>query len=162
MSRFAVLIGEINHGLADLDKITCQTQALLKKVEVTADDDYLGTIALNVHSFYSGAERIFRDIASSIDNALPEGADWHRRLLRQMDIAVPDIRPAVLSEASLKQLDELCRFRHVVRNVYAFELVPERVNDVATELPNCLLQLERDLSSFCEFLVALNGSLSGS
>ena len=40
-----------------------------------------------LHSFYSGAERIFREIARTVDASMPESVDWHRRLLRQMSIA---------------------------------------------------------------------------
>jgi hypothetical protein len=156
VSRFAVLVGEINHDLADLQQIVSQTQALLAKVQATGDADYLGTVALNLHGFYSGAERLFREVALAVDGSLPEGADWHRRLLRQMAAAVPEVRPEVLSSETLKRLNELCAFRHVVRNVYTFELIPSRVEDLADGLPGCLAQLQADLQRFCGFLMAVN------
>ena len=59
MSRYAVLIGEIEQDLRDLQALIAQNTALMQKVETTGDTDYLGTVALNLHSFYSGAERIF-------------------------------------------------------------------------------------------------------
>ena len=37
------------------------------------------------------------------------------------------IRPAVIGPESASALDELRRFRHLVRNVYTFNLVPEKM-----------------------------------
>jgi hypothetical protein len=156
MSHFVVLIGQIQQDLVDLEQLVNNTQALMAKVQTTGDLDYLGTVALNLHGFYSGAERMFREIAIGVDGALPEGSDWHRRLLRQMGAALPDVRPEVLSTDTLKCLNELCAFRHVVRNVYTFELIPSRVEDLAAKLPDCLEHLRTDLLEFCHFLKSLS------
>lgn len=110
-----------------------------------------------MHGFYSGAERIFREVASEVDETLPSGTDWHRRLLRQMAKAVPDIRPALLGDESLKMLNDLCAFRDVVRNIYTFELIPSRVHELAATLPDCLARLREDLQAFCQFLHTVNG-----
>jgi ABC-type transporter Mla subunit MlaD len=111
MSRYAVLVGRIERDLEDLEQLANKTNLLIEKVRATADTDYLGTVALNLHSFYSGTERIFRDIALEIDSSLPEGSDWHRRLLRQMLADIPDVRPKLLSDRTFKMLNELCAFR---------------------------------------------------
>ncbi|MEM8545231.1 MAG: hypothetical protein AAGF66_14730 [Cyanobacteria bacterium P01_H01_bin.119] len=159
MTRYAVLVGEINRDLADLERLVEQTQALMSKVQSTGDEDYLGTVALNLHGFYAGVERIFRDVALTVDGSLPDGADWHRRLLRQMAAVVPEIRPAVVSSTTLQKLTELCAFRHVVRNVYTFDLIPNRIEALAHELPKCLTHLQVDLQRFCEFLMTVNGAV---
>jgi len=157
MSRYDVLVGRIERDLKDLEQLVNKTNVLIEKVNTTGDIDYLGTVALNLHSFYSGAERIFRDVALEIDDSLPEGSDWHRRLLRQMSAEVPNVRPKILSDSTFKALNELCAFRHVVRNVYTFDLIPSRVQDLASTLPHCLEELQTDLQSFCQFLTAING-----
>ncbi|RMF30687.1 MAG: antitoxin, partial [Chloroflexi bacterium] len=46
---------------------------------------YLDSVALNLHSFYSGLERLFELIARHVDGKLPNGATWHRDLLKQME-----------------------------------------------------------------------------
>ena len=129
----------------------------MQKVKATGDVDYLGTIALNLHSFYSGAERIFRDIATDLDGSLPSSSDWHRRLLRQMAANIPNIRPAILRDSTLKALNELCAFRHVVRNTYSFDLIPERVEMLAANLPEAYALLATDLNEFKPFLLTING-----
>jgi hypothetical protein len=157
LSRYAVLIGQVQQGLQDLNQLVIQTEALLKKVEATGDLDYLGMVALNLHSFYSGAERLFRDVALDVDQALSEGSDWHRRLLRQMGAEVPGCRPVLLQQPTLKALNELCAFRHVVRNIYSFELNAERVQALASLLPSIYELLRADLLAFQEFLSTVNG-----
>ncbi len=59
----AVLVGLIRQNLSKLAQLTENTQQLSIKYQQTKDEDYLGTLALNLHGFYSGAERIFREVA---------------------------------------------------------------------------------------------------
>ncbi|ELS00006.1 hypothetical protein [Gloeocapsa sp. PCC 73106] len=156
MSRYAVLIGRIKGDLEDLEQLVHKNSILMDKIDRTKDMDYLGTVALNLHSFYCVTERICQDVALEIDNSLPEGSDWHRRLLRQMSADIPDLRPKLFGKGTFKALNELCAFRHVVRNVYTFDLIPSRIQDLASTLPDCLEQLRIDLRDFCDFLAILS------
>ena len=52
--------------------MTDQTKRMLEKVESTGDLDYLGTVALNLQSFYTAVERIFIAIAKGIDTTVPK------------------------------------------------------------------------------------------
>lgn len=156
-SRYQVLLGKIRQGVEDLKKLVDQTATVMTKIEQTGDLDYLGTVALNLHGFYSGVEKIFQEIAVDLDGSLPEGRDWHQRLLRQMRVDVPQIRPAILREETLKLMNEFCRFRHVVRNVYTFELIPERTQSLAGLLPTGFGMVSEDLERFCQFLSRVNG-----
>ena len=47
----------------------------------TADDGYLKATAFDLHSFYTGLERVFRLIAEILDGRLPGGDGWHKLLL---------------------------------------------------------------------------------
>lgn len=58
---------------------------------------YLDSVALNLHSFYNGLERIFEAIARQLDPVFPSGKRWHRGLLEQMSKDIPEVRSAVLS-----------------------------------------------------------------
>lgn len=157
MGRHSILIGELQKELTELEELVQRTQALLQKLQTTGDEDYIGTLALNLYSFYSGAERAFQSIAITIGDSLPNQQDWHRRLLRQMNIAIPETRPAVLSESTYTGLNDYCSFRHVVRNVYSFKLQTDRVQALAAQLPLSFQTLKQDLDTFCDFLKTLNG-----
>ncbi len=97
-------------------------------------DFYLDSVALNLHDFYAGLERIFRYIASHVEQSVPTDGEWHRELLRQMNVEVPSVRPAVLSVESVQALDEYLRFQHVVRNVYTFNFDPERIERLVGQI----------------------------
>jgi hypothetical protein len=57
-------------------------------------------------------------MAQELDGAVPKGADWHRLLLEQMSLEIPAVRPRLLTEELIAQLDVLRRFRHRVRHAY--------------------------------------------
>jgi hypothetical protein len=83
-SCYAVLVGQLQQFLTDLEQVVDRSQQLLQKYKATQDEDYVGTLALNLHGVYTGVERCFEEIARQLDETVPSGTDWHRRLLRQM------------------------------------------------------------------------------
>jgi hypothetical protein len=112
-------------------------------------------VALNLHSFYSGLERLFELIARHVDRALPAGEGWHHDLLQQMMKEIAERRPAVISPESASTLDEFRRFRHLVRNVYTFNLVPQKMEPLIAALPGMWKQAEAELAAFADFLEEL-------
>jgi hypothetical protein len=113
---------------------------------------YLDSVALNLHSFYSGIERLFELIARHVDCALPAGETWHRDLLQQMAQDLIDIRPAVIDQDSALTLDEFRRFRHLVRNVYTINLQPDKIASLMSTLTGMWSKLRAELLAFAEFL----------
>ncbi len=122
-----------------------------------ADQDmYVDSAALNLHSFYSGLERVFETIALQLDGSLPKGDTWHRDLLDQMMLDLPGLRPPVLIEHTVRALDEFRRFRHVVRNVYAEHLDPQRIGDLVQKLAPLWTELKAELAAFADFLESVD------
>ena len=109
-------------------------------------------MALNLHGFYSGFERLFTHIAETIDGDLPHGEDWHRLLLQQMKTEIPGIRPAVISTEMGEILDDRRKFRHVVRNVYTHHLDPVRLKKLVEGSSKSFAQLNAERSAFAAFL----------
>jgi len=83
---------------------------------------------------------------------MPAGDLWHRELLKQVSQDKGDIRPSVIGSESFSFLDELRRFRHLVRNVYTFNLVPEKVEPVISELSGIWSKVKAELLAFADFL----------
>ncbi len=155
MSQYISLIGQFRQDLTDLERIVERATTQVQKAQQTGDDNYLDAVALNLHTFYTAAERVFEEIAREIDSFVPSGSDWHRRLLRQMLAEMPEVRPPVITQQTYEILDEYRAFRHVVRNVYTFELRPTRIQELATNLPIGYRQLVSDIQVFCDFLKKL-------
>ncbi len=121
--------------------------------ERTADQDLLlDAVALNLHSFYSGLESVLLLIARHADTKLPRGETWHRDLLWQMVADMPEARPAVISARTARGLDAFRRFRHVVRNIYATSLLPDRIETLVGELPEVWQGTFAELDAFARFL----------
>lgn len=116
-------------------------------------DVYLDSVALNLHGFYSGVERLFELIARHIDRDLDlaTGETWYQDLLQRMTKDIQE-RPALIGGESASTLDELRRFRHLVRNVYTFNLVPEKMDPLVSSLPELWPRLRAELLAFADFL----------
>lgn len=141
--------------LAELKELECLVSRIdhgWKKAATSNDDYYLDSVALNLHGFYSGLERVFEKIASSLDGTVPAAANWHQELLNQMATEIPGIRPAVLSSETREMLDEYRGFRHVVRNVYTYHLNPDKMKRLIDRLAAVLAGIDSDLKAFAAFL----------
>ena len=58
----------------------------------------------------------------------------------------------MISSESLVALDELRQFRHVVRNIYADDLMPEKIGNLVQIVERAWPQLRAELLAFAEFL----------
>lgn len=151
---YQLLAQRIREEVTELERSVNRAQrawqaALGAQVE---QDMFVDSAALNLHSFYSGLERLFEYIAHQLDGGPPKGDAWHRELLRRMMTDVPGLRPPVISAATADNLDEFRRFRHVVRNVYAEHLDPERIRLLVEKLPVVWNSLNSQLIAFAAFL----------
>ena len=156
MSELTALAGRIRGNLDEINRIVDRALMLSVKALQSGDDGYWDGVALNLHNFYSAAERIFEDIARTMDGSIPSGSDWHISLLVQISEEAKERRPAVISYELRSVLDEYRGFRHVVRNVYAFKFRPSRLKELVDGLPGCFNSLKQDLFAFAEFLEALD------
>jgi len=150
----SALIRQVEEELIQIQEMVAATERMVEKVQRTHDLDYLGTVALNLQSFYTAAERIFLLVARLIDNSVPSGDNWHQQLLAQMSVAIAELRQPVLRETTRLKLDEFRRFRHVVRSRYAHQLDSERVIDLAEKLADISHSVIQDCQAFCEGLRA--------
>lgn len=146
------LAGRIRSELDTLNVVFQRVQNGWARSQQASDDYYLDSVALNLHGLYSGVERIFALIAAALDNSVPTGDKWHHALLQQMTIEIADIRPAVISQTVYHQLEEYRRFRHVVRNVYAFNFDSSKIASLVEGIRPLFIQLRHELLAFADFL----------
>jgi hypothetical protein len=147
-----VLVAEIKDELLKLEKLV---QRLSEQPGRLGDDEIAESAAFRLHNFYTGCERIFKLIAVEVNGNLSQTLDWHKRLLNQVALQVPEIRPAVISSATRQDLEELLNFRHVVRNIYAFELKPERIEELVNLTIDLFPRFAEEIKQFTTFLMAV-------
>jgi hypothetical protein len=150
--RLSRLASRIRRELDELELVLARIEEGWQRAHRSDDDFYLDGVALNLHGFYSGLERIFSLIAEMIDGSIPQGENWHLLLLQQVTAEIPDVRPAVISGSVSKDLNEYRGFRHVVRNVYTYHFDPEKIEILVNKVPDLFIQLKLELSAFADFL----------
>ena len=127
------LIERVHAELDEIRRLLLRINEGWERARRSSDDYYLDGVALNLHGFYSGFERIFIRIAEVIDGDLPQGDRWHLLLLEQM-------------------LNEHRRFRHIVRNVYTYKLDPVKIGKLVSSAQELFEQLNAELLAFTNFL----------
>lgn len=150
--KLSRLTDRIRQELSEVEHVVTRIHDGWQRARRTNDDYYLDSVALNLHGFYSGLERIFALIAETIDDSLPQGENWHLLLLQQSSKEIRQIRPAVISKDSASRLNEYRGFRHVVRNVYTYHFDPEKVGKLVASLDDLFTQLKAEISAFADFL----------
>jgi hypothetical protein len=118
-----------------------------------------GAAAL-LETFYSGVEKALLRIATATGSQ-PEGGAWHRRLLDDATLDLPQIRPPVLSESAVRMLDPYLAFRHRFRNLYLFDLDARLILPLLTDAAAAWAVADADLRTFANYLDALAGELAG-
>ncbi|MCA9942562.1 MAG: hypothetical protein H6656_10440 [Ardenticatenaceae bacterium] len=146
------LAARIAKGLTDIEKVVIRSEEIYEEAALGENKTYFEALALNLHGFYLGVERVFEDIARTFDLNVPTGSDWHRILLQQMSLSLPSIRPPVVQDETYKCLDEYRGFRHVVRHGYTFDLKIKSVKELAQSLRACFTAVQQDLNNFIQFL----------
>jgi hypothetical protein len=111
--------------------------------------------ALRLQSFYTGIERCCVQIVRVLNGGPPDGADWHRRLLERMGVST-ELRPALLDATTVAGLAELMRFRHVVRQLYAYELERDQVLRLLQRALELWPAVDQQLKMFEAWLMELS------
>jgi hypothetical protein len=133
-----------------LRHLVSRIEPLLAKCRDTAPTDIeISALAATLHSFYTGAENIFKRVAVELDGDPTRGDGWHRELLLRMKGATAR-RRSLLSEELHDTLNEYLRFRHVFRNAYSFDLDWRKMSPLVLRLEKTLQELEVALDAFVQ------------
>jgi len=130
------LIKSIQQETSSLDELCSQINLFINKVEQADEESkifYKRTAGSILHDFYTGIEKIFREIGIRMDKSLPKGENWHIELLKSM--ATPQKkRNTVISQELMEKLKEYLGFRHLFRNIYGMELEWDKLKILLTKI----------------------------
>src|ERR1700682_2411272 len=139
--RFAALAADLDSELRQVDQLVQELAMLSQRLPDPPTTVELRAAGSILHDFYNGAERLFERVATAIDSNVPAGQNWHVELLSRMPYPIPDVRPAVISDALRQRLGDYLRFRHLFRNIYGSGLRWELLRPLGNDLPrvHCVL-----------------------
>ena len=142
------LAAEIENELGRLDRLAEETASAPR------DDSPFGLRARGsiLHDFYSGIERVFQRIAEELNGGVPQSGQWHRQLLTDMSLPIPDLRPAPINAALAEELGDFLRFRHLFRNTYGWELRADRIRRLEDRMPGVKDQFHSQVRDFLDWL----------
>jgi len=130
------LIKSIQQETSSLDELCSQINLFINKVEQADEESkifYKRAAGSILHDFYTGIEKIFREIGIRMDKSLPKGENWHIELLKSM--ATPQKkRNTVISQELMEKLKEYLGFRHLFRNIYGMELEWDKLKILLTKI----------------------------
>ncbi|MBI5328611.1 MAG: hypothetical protein HZB80_10050 [Deltaproteobacteria bacterium] len=148
------LISEIKDELELLKRVAADIGDARREMKGHPEmsEVYEESLALKLHNFYTGCERIFHTIADDMNGGASSSFEWHKRLLKSMSLAIEGKRPPVISKATEKELEEFLAFRHVIRNIYGFEIDSERLQRLLEKVKPVFESFKKDTMKFLGFL----------
>ena len=145
------IVSEINAELSNILRLRDEYNEFINQYK-TVDKYLLRVKASYLADFYMGIERIFQIIATEIDGGIPQGEEWHKRLLLNMTIEIEGVRPSVISSDLYDSLRPFLGFMHVVRQAYGFQLDEAKLEELAASFENTIRNFSDEVTKFCDIL----------
>ncbi len=145
------IVSEITAELSNILTLRNEYREFTNKYK-SVDKYMLRVKASYLADFYMGIERIFQIIATEIDGGIPQGEEWHKRLLLNMTIEIEGVRPPVISTNLYNSLRPFLGFRHVVRQAYGFQLDEAKLEELASSFENTVRYFSDEAAKFCDTL----------
>jgi predicted nucleotidyltransferase len=108
-----------------------------------------------LNDFYNCIEMMFERIAVTFDGNTPEGKEWHKLLLDQMEVDTPN-RPAVIGHELAMELFEYLRFRHLFRHLYGGKLDWDKLYTLAIGVSDTLIMSKEQIAYFLNEIQGLD------
>lgn len=148
------IVSEIKAELSNILKLRDEYKEFINKYK-TVDKYLLRVKASYLADFYMGIERIFQIIATEIDGGIPQGEEWHKRLLLNMTIEIEEVRPPVISSDLYNSLRLFLGFRHVVRQAYGFHLDEAKLDELVSSFEDTVRNFSSEVTKFCDILMKM-------
>jgi len=116
------------------------------------NDEKIINKAYHLHNLYSAYEDMFKEISETFENNIERSSGYHKNLLIRMKIAIPGIRPNVISNQCYNVLGELMAFRHVFRHAYNYNLATDKMQLLRNKIIENQNNIKTDINYFKQFL----------
>lgn len=125
------LIEELEGDVREIERLLKRNRTAWERIESGANHPVdWGALGFTIQTLYGVLENYFLRISKYFENNLADDR-WHQALVEKMALDIPGLRPALIEDSMrLRQLKELVKFRHRLRNLYGEDLDPEKTKDV--------------------------------
>jgi len=158
-SLLKILKAQIEDEMSGLDELhVALNRRVTWLVEGKVADPYLvedifAALAMNIHAFYTGCERILLRLINNIDGGISRSAEWHQELLRQATLNIPGVRGPIIARQDIYEfLSELRGLRHIIRNVYTHQLKRDNLLSLAKLAMNFHPRFKQEIIRFMNSL----------
>ena len=127
--QIIIFLAEFDFQVRQIDSIygsLAKKVVAIEKQRVTVET--VESAGYWMHNLYCAFEDLFKLVAGFWENNLSANGEYHIHLLKRMLVEIEGVRPALLSIAGYRYLNELRGFRHVFRHAYSYGLDDERVS----------------------------------
>ncbi len=132
------LKAELELDLSRLTGLERKNETAAKRIDAGAVDELdFAALGYTIHNLFCLIENYALRIAKAFENDIDPGA-WHRDLVERMELEIDGVRPAVWDRSLGGQIDELRRFRHAFRNMYANDLDSDKVSLIQQRIPDAM------------------------
>jgi hypothetical protein len=154
--KLAIFLGEFDYQVKEINRIyeIIQTRTP-SNPKNPIPEAVVESIGYWIHNLYCAYEDLFKIICSFWENNISSSSGYSTALLRRMVFAIEGIRPALLSEDSLRLLDELRGFRHMFRHAYSHGLDEERILILLKRIKSSNPTIKKDLANFRQAVASI-------
>lgn len=146
--RLGVLRSKIDSQEAEIERI----YGLINERSRGKSAAEMEGLAFWLHNLYCAFEDIFKMVADTFENSVDSRERYHAALLKKMAIDIKGVRPALISDNTLKLLDNLRSFRHLIRHAYMYELDARKVSLVCEDALELRKLYKKEIDTFFERL----------
>lgn len=151
MDKYAILLGYFDKQHVIIQRLYGEVIPLNLS---TWENRYV--FALKTQQLFTALEDLFKQVAKAFENHIEDLGSYHRELLARLNTAIPNIRPALLSDESFVLLDKIRAFRHFVRHGYGCELDEKQLQILQDRLSSGFFLVEKDLAAFRQYVTKLS------
>lgn len=144
--EFNLLKAQIKAQIEEIKKIYNEIEDREKQAK--ENKVILESLGYKLHNLYCAFEDLFKIVAQFFENQVEDLARYHKELLRRLSLSIEGVRPALISEESYKELDELRAFRHFFRHAYSYELKYEKIISPLQSANKLKNLYQKDISQF--------------
>ena len=144
----SAIIQKVQFEIEQIDELINAASSLYALYKI-GEPDFVEKcgIALILHSFYNGIEKITLLILKNKDMELPNGIKWHKELFDNAFKGTKN-RSHIFREELYEQLNDYLQFRHFVRHAYGFQLKWDKMKNLLFDMITLWEKVKEDINIF--------------